>query len=181
MPNYNAQFDEQARRDRTRGNRAEETYLDRATGFDARKAAGESAGAMYEEFARKLGRDLQDLRGSQVGMNRLGQGWGFDDEDELVREGRERMGSMIAERALDAEALNLRSNEGLGAYGERTSGRYLDVLAGQRDADMLERERKRRNKGGWLSLGMGALGSLLGPAGSVVGDKIGEGVAGLFD
>ncbi len=178
---YRAEFDEQARRDRTRGNRAEDAYLARMEGFDARGAARESAGAMYEDFARALERGIRDIRGGQVGMNRLGTGWGFDDEDEYIRQGRDELTKNLAARSLDAESLNLRASEGLGAFGQGTTNRYLDILSGQRDAKMLEEERKRRNRAGLWGLAGRASGALLGPAGAVVGGELADTVAGLFN
>lgn len=177
---YNADFDRQARRDRQRGNRAEDEYLDRATNFDARGAARESAGAMYEDFARELERGIGDIRGGQVGMGRLGTGWGFGDEDEYIGEGRRDLTRSLASRALDAESLNLRNTEGLGNYGQNTTNRYLDVLAGNRDAQMLEDQQKRSKKAGLWGLGGSMLGSLLGPAGATASGMLGDKVAGLF-
>lgn len=180
----NSRFDRQADRDEQTGRRAEDAFLERTEGFDAQRAAGTAARAHFDQFAEDLRRDLSDFRGAQIGAGRLNTGFRFEDEDELFRQGLADLGRTLAQNALSAESLNLRNTAQLGAFGEGATNRFLDVLAGQRDTELSLEEMRRRDEERKRSGMFGFLGrvggSLLGPAGSVVGGKIGDAVEGLF-
>lgn len=178
---YQQDFNQQAARDRARGNQAEDTYISRASNFDARGAARDTANSMYEDFAKALERSITDLRGSQVGRGRTRTGWGWKKEDQLVADGRDQLTRDIAGLSLQAEGLNLRNLEGIGAYGTNTTNRYLDILAGNRDAALAEQDRKRRDKAGLWGLAGRVGGALLGPAASAAGGALSDYVAGLFN
>jgi hypothetical protein len=71
------------------------------------------------------------------------------------------------------------------ARGESSRNRYLDILTGNRDFWMGEKERKRKKKGGLFgALGgiIGGVGGFLagGPAGAVAGSKIGSTAGGAI-
>lgn len=178
----NRRFDRQADLDERRGRDAEDMYLDRSSRFDAQDAVGTAARGHFEQFQEDLARGLRDFRGQQVGQGRLDSGFRFEDEDDIWRQGLSDLGRTLAQNSLAAESLNLRNNEGLGAFGERTTGRFLDVLAGQRDSELMEEELRRRDRerrrSGLFGFAGRVGGALLGPTGSVVGGKIGDAVEG---
>src|SRR5690606_37057562 len=122
--------------DERRGRRAEDAFLDRSERFDAQDAAGTAARAHFEQFQEDLERGLRDFRGSQVGAGRIDTGFRFEDEDELFRQGLADLGRTIASDALRAESLNLQNTANIGNFGQATTGRFLDVLAGQRDTEL---------------------------------------------
>lgn len=138
------QFDEQAASDQERGMRAEDETFDRLSGFDAEDAARRSARAQFDEFSEDLGDNISDLRGSQVGRGRLSSGFGFEEEDELYEGALEDLGRSLSQNALHAQGLNLSATSQLSELGGRQTGRFLDVLASERDADLLEEEQRRR-------------------------------------
>jgi len=182
---YTQEFDRQGARDRSVGTQAEDDYLARARGFDARKGASEAARGYFNQFGDKLNKMIRNLRGAQVGSGRLDTGFGNEDQDELIQGGIRDLNDTLATNALQAESLNLRNTEGLGGFGERTTGRYLDILGGNRDAAMMDEEARRaqeaKKKSGLFGLIGRVGGSLLGPAGGVLGNKLGNYLGGLLD
>lgn len=133
-------------RDRTVGAGAEDEYLTRAKGFDARGSLRESVGALYDQFVQGAGRKIRDLRGGMVGAGRLGGGYGELDESEAVYDMGRDLNQRVAGMALDAEGMNLRNTEGIGQFGQNTSGRYLDLLSGNLDREQAERNAKRQER-----------------------------------
>lgn len=175
---YSGEFNEQAADDLATGRRAESTYIDRATGYNAQEAASTAARGHFDQFQEEIDKRLREFRGTQVGQGRLDSGFRFEDEDELWRQGLSDLGRTFAQNAMQAEGLNLRNMEGIGGYGERVTGRGLDVMASERDAGIAEEELRRRDQANRRSGLFGTLGrvggTLLGPAGSMVGGKLSE-------
>lgn len=167
-------------RDRQRGTEAEDLYLDRAKSYDPRGALRESVGSLYDQFKQGVGRQITGLRGrlARSGGGRLASGYGELDESEAVYDMERDLNRNVSGLALQAEGLNLRNQEGLGQYGQNTTGRYTDLLSGQIDRETAERNAKRQQKGSlWGSLASVA-GSVLG---GPIGGMIGKGVGSLFD
>lgn len=175
---YSGQFDEQAGQDRATGRRAEGAYLDRAMGYDAQQAASTAARGHFDQFQEDIDRRLRDFRGQQVGQGRLDSGFRFEDEDDIWRQGLSDLGRTFAQNAMQAEGMNLRNMEGIGGFGERMTGRGLDIMASERDAGVLDEELRRRDQANRRQGLFGMLGrvggSVLGPAGSLVGGKLAE-------
>lgn len=138
------EFQVQGKRDVAAGNQAEDEAQRRLEGFDAQEAARTSARAQFDEFSEDLGDNLRDLRGSQVGRGRINSGFGFEEEDELYEGALEDLGRTLSQNALAANAQNLSATGQLSELGGRRTGRYLDVLASERDAQLLQEEQRRR-------------------------------------
>lgn len=165
--------------------------LRRRRAFDPTEAAARAGRAAWETFQEDLGRQIERLRGQQVRMGRLRTGFGTEDEDRLVQYGLRDLNRALARNALAASQLGLRNIEGLSRTAALTRGRYLDLLAGQRDWETAmenlrraQRFRRRGALGGVLGLGLGALGGALIPGvgtllgaelGSLVGSRLGYG------
>lgn len=139
-------FKVQGKRDVAAGNQAEDVAQQRLEGYDAQEAARTSARAQFDEFSEDLGENIQDLRGSQVGRGRINSGFGFDEEDQLYEGALEDLGRTLNQNALQAENLNLNATGQLSELGGRRTGRYLDVLASERDSQLLQEEQKRRER-----------------------------------
>lgn len=157
---FSRAFMEQSDIDRERGREAEDIAQERLTGFDAEEGAARAGRAQFETFREDLQRDLGDLRGSQVGRGRLRSGFGFDEEDELIEFGLRDLNRQLTQNALQAQGLNLSAARSLGQTGGQRTGRFLDILASERDADLLEEEMERREKArsrGGLLRGLGAI------------------------
>lgn len=118
--------------------------------FDAQEALEESAGGLYEDFSEARDRELEDMRGRQVGAGRLKTGFGFEDQDRLMEEMERNFQRELVNRALDAEQMNLRNLEGR----RRASNRYLDMLTSERERE--EREEGRLWEAGGQVLGTAA-------------------------
>lgn len=179
-----AGFRRQARRDEEVGRRTEDEYLDRATRFDADEAAQRSARAQFDTFQEDLAEGLQELRGRQVSAGRLDTGYRFQDEDELIEGGIRDLNRGIASRAVETAGLNLRNQEGIGNFGQATTGRYLDILGSERDAEYAEEEMRRRDeanrRSGLFGLAGRIGGTLLGPAGNALGSRLGDALDSLL-
>lgn len=158
-----------------------ETQADRAREqFDAASAARESATATFESFREQLGEDVESLRGNQVGRGRLDTGFGFEDEDRLVRGGLRDLNREISRGAFQAESLNLRNIEGQTGAAEGARERDLSFLTGSMDREQArenEKRQRRRSRFGALLGGVGAaVGSFGGVPGASLGAKIGSAV-----
>jgi len=138
------QFQGQAKEDQARGSKNEAVAGERLRNFDAEETAARVGRAQYDTFSRDLGRSIEDLRGSQVGRGRLQSGFGFDDEDRLFQGALEDFNRQLVQNSFTASGQNLQATGQLGELGGRQTGRYLDVLASERDADFLEEERRRK-------------------------------------
>lgn len=161
-----------------------ESEADRArSGFDAAAAARDVARANFEAFREELGEDIESLRGSQVGRGRLDTGFGFEDEDRLVRSASDRLNREIARGGLQAAGLNLRNIEGQTQAANVAREFDLALLGGATDREQArENERKRRRRsrfgllGGLVGAGVGlATGGL---PGASLGAKLGSTVGG---
>lgn len=162
-------------RDEQAGQRIEAETEERLSGYDAQEAARTSARAQFDEFSEDLGRNIRDLRGSQVGRGRITSGFGFEEEDELYEGALEDLGRTLNQNALRAEGLNLQATGQLSELGGRRTGRAYDILASERDANLLQQEMERRRRAekrgglfGFLgNVAKGGLGWLAGgPAGA---------------
>lgn len=172
MPNpLTTQYMGSLNRDRNRGAEAEDLYYDRAKAYDPRESLRTSVGALYDEFEEGAGRRIGALRGrlARSGGGRLASGYGELDESESVYDMERDLNRNVSRMALDTEGLNLRNQEGLGQYGQATSGRYLDLLSGERDRETAERNAKRQQKaaiwGSIAKLGGSAIGTFFGKPG----------------
>lgn len=178
---YDSQFASTTGRSLARGNEAEDLYFQRARSFNPRDAIRETAGGLFDQFQRTAGRRIRDIRASGVGAGRLSGGYGEVDEMEAEFDLGQDLNSRLAGLSLNAEELNLRNTEGLGAYGERATGRGLDLMTAERQRVVDEREARRKRRSGFLGglakLAGGTLGTVLGPAGTVIGSRIGSAVA----
>lgn len=173
-----SRFMQQANRDETAGREAEDVATRRLTEFDADRGAERSARAQFDTFREDLGRDVESLRGSQVGRGRLNSGFGFEDEDRLVEGGIRDLTRTLAQNALQAQSLNLQAAGGLANVGAQRSGRFLDILGSERDASFLEDEMARRKKAEKRSGLFGALGTIAkGVGGYLAGGPAGAGLA----
>jgi len=169
------------------GDAAESRYYDELTGFDPQASFEKSARGAYTGFREQLGEDIRGLRGSQVGMGRLNTGFATGDEDRLVSRSAERFESMLGDRAMQTAGMNFQRIQAIGDYGDRTSNRYLDMLAGGLDRAQADQNARRQRRGA-MSGGIGAaLGGLAGTfllpglgteAGAAIGGALGRGIGG---
>lgn len=162
-----------------RGREAEEEYFRRAREFDPTRAVTTAAEGAWAQILPQVRETIRDLRGRLVGAGRLRGGYGEMDEDEVWNRATQQLTSEIARNALSSAGLALQNLQGLGAYGERTTGRFLDLLAGERDRELMEREMARQRRaarwGAIASLVGGVAGAFL-PGGSLLGSQIGRAV-----
>lgn len=149
------------------GSEANSLYFDRAKSFDPSAALDKYAGAASSRFRRDVGQTVGHLRGQQVGMGRLDTGFATQDEDRVVTDLGERYQDDINSHALDATSLELRNNEGIGAFGQNQQNSYLDLLSGGLDRETAESNAKKQF---WSNL----LGSAVGAAGYATGMKFGK-------
>lgn len=158
-------------RDRRIGQQAEDEFLERSLGFDADEAARTTARGLFDEFEETTGRGIRDLRASLAGTGgRLMSGYGQEQEDEFVGAARRNLNQQLSRLALQTAGLNLENIGQIGAFGERTSTRFLDMLAGERDRELLEEQMRQQRRsslfGGLARLAGTVAGSLIGgPAG----------------
>lgn len=164
-------YDQAQTRSRNAGIGAEDEFYRRAMNADPRKALAETAGGLFDQFERGVGRKISNLRGSMVGSGRLEGGYGELDEAETVYDARADLNSKIAGLSLDAEGMSMANTNAIGQFGQNQTGQYLDLLTGGMDRAMAEREGKRNRKASlW--------GSLAGLAGMVAGGPIGGAIGG---
>jgi len=118
--------------------------------------ANESAQGTYDYLKRDAFRDLDDLRGNQVGRGRLNTGFGYEDEDRLWEGFMDRVGSQISSNAMEG------SRQKLSALTTDYSSqdRFGDYLAGGIDQETDRYNEEQRKK----SSGFGVLGTLAGGA-----------------
>jgi hypothetical protein len=149
-----------------RANRAEDYYLDEATGFDPRAALQEYGEAAYGDFSKKLTREVGEMGGRAVGAGRLDTGFYDVDQGELVTDLAGQYQRDLSSHALDAAGMNLRRIEGVGSYGQGARNTYLDLLAGERDRQTAERNARRQMWGGLAGSALGATATYFGSRGN---------------
>lgn len=137
---------------------------------DPRAAFERSVGGALDRFKETAGRGIRSLRGSQVASGRSDTGFGYEDEDELLRTIAGDFGREVNERALQAEQLNLSRLGQVGQMADASGARYLDATGGDYNtlrAQRLQNEAERRSRRGSL------LGSVIGAVGTIAGGPIG--------
>jgi len=122
---------------------SENAFLSGIEGFDPTTAMQTSANAAYEQFRPELARDLESLRGTQVGMGRLNTGFATEDEDRLIGDSLKRLEQDIAQQALQAQGLELQSTGMLGNFASEQGGRFLDLVSGGLDRKQAEKNAKK--------------------------------------
>lgn len=156
---------------------AERSYLDRAKDYSAQDALNTSARGAFDMVSEDLSEAIGDLRGSQVATGRLKTGFADIDEDRLSRSVYRDFSNNLAQKALQAEGLNVRNMEGMARFGNTVSERGASMASGQRDYEEYLNKKKGKKWGKILG-GVGAVaGSFFGqPA---LGAKIGSSVGGM--
>lgn len=169
-------------RDLSRGNQAEDEYYNRATSFDAQESMNTAAEGAYGVIKPQIRDELARRRAGSVGRGRLDTGFQDIDEREVIRRGDEHLRNTVASNALQGTALQLQNDQGIGAYGERTSTRGMDMLSAERDREAAEEEAERQRKasrwGALAGLAGGVAGTVFGPAGAALGNRVGKWAAG---
>lgn len=145
-----------------RANRAEDFYLDKATSFDPSAALDRYAGGVTSRLRRDIGRDVDTLRGQQVGMGRLDTGFATEDEDRVVTDLGERAQEDLDRAALQTTGMDMQNYQNVGQYGQNTRNTFLDLMSGGLDRETAEANAKRQM---WASIVSG----LTGVAGAAVG------------
>lgn len=133
------------------GRRATEDYFNRAENYDPQASLEKAAGGLYDSFSHDVDSKVERLRGQEVGAGRLGGGYGAEDETATIYDARSDLNSKLASLALDTESMKLSNMRDIGAFGESQSNRYLDVLAGNRDAEMGRYNSRQQQKAGFWS------------------------------
>lgn len=114
----------------------------RSFDFDADEAVRTAAEGAFEFLRTDIEEGVEDLRGSQVGRGRLSTGFGFEDEDRLVRDIFDRFNAEVARNSLQAAQLNLQNQGQLGDFSNLSRNRFLDFLSGERDRDVARENAK---------------------------------------
>lgn len=152
------------------------------SGFDATEYATDAARAQFDTFRDDLLKDVETLRGNQVGRGRLDTGYGMEDEDELVQGGIENLNRQLVSNAFEAARLNLSNIGGQTAAAEGARNRDLDLLTGATDRaqaqENLKMQKKRRRFGLLGGLAGAAVGSIVPGLGTAVGAKLGSAIGG---
>lgn len=148
-----------------RADRAEDFYLDRATSFDPSAALDRYAGGVTSRLRRDIGRDVDTLRGQQVGMGRLDTGFATEDEDRVVTDLGERAQEDLDRAALQTTGMEMQNYQNVGQYGQNTRNTFLDLMGGGLDRETAEANAKRAM---WGNI----FGSLFGAAGTVAGGAL---------
>ena len=158
------------------GRTLSDRFVSNATSYDPRVAFQESAQAVMAGHRKELGRSLQGLRASQVGMGRINTGFATDDEDRLVEGAEESLNRTIADRALQAEGLNLDHMSMLGAHANAYSDRALEARGGEyqtlRGQRLADKANKRSGIGRLIGAGITAVGTIAGgPIGGAIANR----------
>lgn len=135
--------------------RAEDAYLSKATSFDARDYAGQTAQGIYNRWMPDLKQSIGDLRGAEVAGGRLDTGFGTEDEDRLVTGATRDLNDAVARTSMQAAGLDQQNTQGLGDFGNQYGGRYMEGIAGQNDWQTQEANAKKQKKG-WFGKLLGA-------------------------
>lgn len=156
----------QAARDRTRGGAAEQTYYDRISSFDATEGAQRTADVLSRDWMRDYTEDMERLRGTQVGQGRIDTGYGYEDTDRFSRDARQSMTDSLARLSMQAQGQQIGVNRDIGRYGERVTGRGIDL---EQTAEDRRRSDRASRRSMWGNIG----GALIGAGGRVAAAKWG--------
>jgi hypothetical protein len=149
-----------------------------AAAFDPFAAVQQSAQGAFNSFRNRLSKQIAALRGNQVGMGRMmDSGWAQQDEDELVTEGIEGLNNEIMRNSTAAAGMDMQNRQFGASQAQERTGRYYDLMAGQRDAEIGQSNAKRGSRDNLISAGMGLAGNILG---GPIGGKIGGFLGGLL-
>ena len=154
----------QARRDEERGTEAEQAYYDRLSSFDATEGAKRQADVLGRDWMQKFTEGAERLRGGQVSRHRLDTGYGMEDEDRYVRDATRQQQDALARLAMQAQGMDVDVARDLGRYGERTTGRALDIRQTEEDRKRADRAGKRQL---WGNIG----GALIQAGGTYLGSR----------
>lgn len=168
-----------------RENTAADRAVQRQATYNPYDAAKKSAKAQFYTFERDLGRNLEDMRGSQVGAGRLRSGYGFQDQDRLWEGAVEGLNREVAARSMQAAGLDLQNIQGMQMARELAG----EMAVGGMDRELQLEEIRKAKSGGILGGLGGVLGGVAGffaggPLGAVAGSQIGSaagsGIGGIF-
>lgn len=154
----------QAASDRSRGSAAEDAYYDRISNFDATEGAKRTADVLSQDWMQQYTEGVEGLRGRQVGQGRLDTGYGFEDTDRYTRDARRSMTDSLARLSMQAQGQQLGATESMGRYGERTTGRGIDI-------DMTEEDRRRSDRASKRSALGNIGGALIQAGGRYLGNR----------
>jgi hypothetical protein len=166
-------------KEREDSTRAVDSYLDWATDYDPQEAINRRSQAQWNNLSESLGREIESLRGRQVGSGRVNSGFGFEDQDRLYEGAFDNLTNAMAMNALQGEQLGASVRQGLGAWGSDARNRYLELLSGEDDRFIRDNDIRSKKRGGlWGTLGgiAGGIGGFLlgGPTGAAAGWNIGS-------
>lgn len=139
-----------------------DALTDRLGKYSAENAAKRTAQAQYEGIQTPLAESIERLRGEQVGRGRLNTGFGYEDEDRLVRDIHQDLNRRIAENSLAAQGYELQAR-----------GLEGDLVSGGLDREQAEKNAKKKRRGGLF----GALGSI---AGTIIAPGVGTYLGGMI-
>ncbi len=155
-----------------REGRAGEEARTNLRAFDPMEYAKTAAQGQYDYLKRDALRDIDDLRGQQVGTGRLRTGFGYGDQDRLWEGFLDRVGQGVAMNAMQAGGQKLSAL----TTDYSSLDRYGDWLAAGYDVEMDRYNEEQRKKSGlWGTLGTiagGALGFIPG-VGAAFGGPLG--------
>lgn len=151
----------------TQGQRADEDFYRRAQAFDPYAAVRDSARGSYNLFASELDKQIGRLRGQQVGMGRFDSSLATREEDDLVREGRDRLSDSILANSMGAAQMDLSRTGMLGSYAGQQQQQYYDLLAGGLDRETAAANAKRQSRDSLLGGALKLAGTFLPGAGLV--------------
>ena len=162
-----------------RGTDFQDEYESWSRGYDPRDSEQTWAPALYSQFEEGMGIQLDQLAGDAVRGNRLDTGFYTEDQHQLYKYGLQDLNRTLAANRIQTEQLFMQHKTGQGAYGMENSGRYLDMLAGERDRELLQKQIDAKNTSSWLgalgTLGGAAIGFAAGgPPGAAAGASIGS-------
>lgn len=169
------------------GASSEAEFLRRSLAFDPQEAMNRYATGSFREIAELTGEQLEDFAGESVGAGRLDTGFYDVGRGDILKAGQRQLANRIAQQSLQATELGLRNTENIGAYGERATGRHLDMVSGGLDRATAEENLKRQRRAGLLgalgSIGGAAVGTFLLPgigtaAGAQLGGELGGTIGG---
>jgi hypothetical protein len=140
------------------GREASQEYLDRLRTFDPMAAATQAAEAQYQTALPLIQRQVNRLRGSQVGHGRLRTGYGMQDQDELLERNYANLNQSMIARAMQAAEMQAQANRELGAYGEGARNLYIDATLGRErsryEQEMANQASQRGMYGNLLAAGI---------------------------